>query len=72
MSNFKIGDIIQPKAELRKRNERFYAYYPLDGKVVDILGTAEKRFPVIENKDGTLFTVNPDLYEKVEDKEKRT
>ena len=66
--DFKIGDTIQPKAELRKRNERFYAYYPLDGKVVDIIGSREKRFPVIENKDGSLFTVNPDLYEKVEAK----
>ena len=66
--DFKIGDNIQPKAELRERNERFYAYYPLDGKVVDIIGSREKQFPVIENKDGTLFTVNPDLYEKVEAK----
>ena len=66
--DFKIGDNIQPKAELRKRNERFYAHYPLDGKIVDILGTDEKRFPIIKNKDGTLFTVNPDLYEKVEKK----
>ena len=64
--DFKIGDTIQPKAELRERNERFYAYYPLDGKVVGIIGDDEKRFPVIKDKDGTLFTVNPDLYEKVE------
>ena len=65
---FKVGDIIQPKSEHLKRYEKFYTKYPLTGIVIDILGDDKKQFPVIKDAEGSLFTVNPDFYEKVKAK----
>ncbi len=62
-SKFKIGDNIRPTASLRKSYKEFYKRFPLDGTVVDILGDGKRKFPIIENKDGTRLTVNPDVYE---------
>ena len=61
--DFKIGDKIQPK-----RNNPQPLFSILSGKIIDFLGSGDKKFPVIENQDGDLLTVNPHIYEKVDDK----
>jgi len=59
--DFKIGDTIKPKRTTR-------SFRSLRGTIVDFLGTDTKQFPVIKNQDGDLLTVNPDIYEIVEEK----
>jgi len=63
MSDFKIGDTIKPKSDRVQP-----LFRSLSGKIIDFLGAGDTKFPVIKNQDGDLLTVNPDIYEKVEDK----
>ena len=58
MSDFKIGDKIKPKSVTLSKPS-----FSLSGKIVDFLGTTERKFPIIKNQDGDLLTVNPDSYE---------
>ena len=67
MNDFKIGDTIKPKSDRAQA-----LFRTLSGKIIDFLGAGDTKFPVIKNQDGDLLTVNPDIYEKVEDKENRT
>ena len=61
--DFKIGDNIQPK-----RNKPQPLLRTLSGKIIDFLGAGDQQFPIIKNQDGDLLTVNPDIYEIVENK----
>ena len=63
--DFKIGDNIQPK---RNKSLNPKIRRTMSGKIIDFLGAGDTKFPVIKNNDGDLLTVNPDIYEKVEDK----
>ena len=63
MSNFKIGDIIKPKDDRACK-----LFHSLTGKIIDFLGTPEEQFPIIENDEGYLLTVNPSSYELSETK----
>ena len=63
MSDFKIGDNIKPKTSRAQT-----LYRTLSGKIIDFIGAGDAKFPVIENQDGDLLTVNPDIYEKVDAK----
>ena len=63
MSDFKIGDIIKPKDDKACK-----LFRSLTGKIIDFLGTSDTQFPVIENEEGDLLTVNPSSYELSETK----
>ena len=65
MNNFKIGDIIKPKAGLPQECKTNQTYKPLGGKIIDFLfSSGDKIYPIVKNQDGDLVTVNPDIYEK--------
>ena len=68
MNNFKLGDTIKPKSDYPQINKVKSAFKPIGGKIIYFVGSKDKRFPVIINDDGDLYTVNPDIYEPVEDK----
>lgn len=59
---FKVGDKIKPKRTILEKNN---IYYPMEGKIVDFIGEKDKIFPVIKSSEGFLYTVNPQIYEKV-------
>jgi len=67
-STFKIGDFIKPISGYPQQATGSKGFQSLGGKVVDFLATKEQKFPIIENQDGDLHTVNPDIYEIVETK----
>ena len=68
MSDFKIGDTIKPKKEMVQNAKARGLFRSLRGKIIDFLGDEDQRFPIIENQDGDLLTVNPDIYEIAEAK----
>jgi len=65
---FKIGDTIKPKSKYPQEAKGSKGFQSLGGKIVDFLSTKERRYPIIENQDGDLHTVNPDVYEIAEGK----
>jgi len=67
-NSFKIGDLIKPKEGFPQQAKVSSRLKTLGGTVVNFLSSGGREFPIIENQDGDLHTVNPDLYEIVESK----